>query len=96
MKSKEDELLGLSNIPADVILIETYSMKVLRRDIGDNEKENPCDIVKKIKNIFLSHNVALFGSTCTEGSGVCMVFRTGKNTIISKIGEDIEYRSDLY
>ena len=48
MKSKEDELLGLSNIPADVILIETYSMKVLRRDIGDNEKENPCDIVNHI------------------------------------------------
>jgi sodium/potassium-transporting ATPase subunit alpha len=34
------------------------------------------------KNIFESPNVAFFGTFCTNGQGVGIVFKTGDNTVI--------------
>lgn len=36
----------------------------------------------KNPNIFESANVAFFGTSCTNGSGVGIVFKTGDNTVI--------------
>lgn len=37
------------------------------------------------KNIFESPNVAFFGTFCTSGQGVGLVFKTGDNTVIGQI-----------
>jgi sodium/potassium-transporting ATPase subunit alpha len=39
----------------------------------------------KNPNIFESHNVAFFGTSCTNGSGIGIVFKTGDNTVIGQI-----------
>lgn len=39
----------------------------------------------KNPNIFESGNVAFFGTSCTNGSGVGIVFKTGDNTVIGQI-----------
>jgi sodium/potassium-transporting ATPase subunit alpha len=33
-------------------------------------------------NIFESSNVAFFGTSCTNGSGIGIVFKTGDSTVI--------------
>ena len=86
----------MPNIPADVIILETENMKEKRHLGIGNDDEVVRDTFKKISNIFSSHNVALFGSTVTSGSATCMVFRTGKDTVISKIGVDIGERTELF
>lgn len=40
---------------------------------------------EKQKNIFESPNVAFFGTACTNGSGVGIVFKTGDETVIGQI-----------
>lgn len=44
-------------------------------DLLRNPKENT-------KNIFESPNVAFFGTACTNGYGVGIVFKTGDSTVI--------------
>lgn len=70
------------NIPADVVLISTNEMKVNNASLtGESE-----DLLRfpdiKNPNIFESSNVAFFGTSCTNGSGVGIVFKTGDNTVI--------------
>lgn len=40
---------------------------------------------EKNKNIFESANVAFFGTSCTNGQGVGIVFKTGDETVIGQI-----------
>lgn len=40
---------------------------------------------EKAKNIFESPNVAFFGTACTNGFGIGIVFKTGDNTVIGQI-----------
>ena len=40
---------------------------------------------EKSKNIFESGNVAFFGTSCTNGSGIGIVFKTGDRTVIGQI-----------
>jgi len=37
---------------------------------------------ERAKNIFESPNVAFFGTACTNGSGIGIVFKTGDQTVI--------------
>lgn len=37
------------------------------------------------RSIFESPNVAFFGTACTNGEGVGIVFKTGDSTVIGKI-----------
>jgi sodium/potassium-transporting ATPase subunit alpha len=40
---------------------------------------------EKAKNIFESPNVGFFGTACTSGNGVGIVFKTGDSTVIGQI-----------
>lgn len=42
-------------------------------------------IDEKEKNIFETKNVCFFGTSCTAGSGVGIVFKTGDSTVIGQI-----------
>jgi len=42
-------------------------------------------VEEKATNIFESPNVAFFGTLCTAGTGVGMVFKTGDSTVIGRI-----------
>ncbi len=50
------------------------------------ESEDLLRIVdEKVANIFESPNVAFFGTMCTSGEGIGMVFKTGDNTVMGRI-----------
>jgi sodium/potassium-transporting ATPase subunit alpha len=73
------------NIPADVILIKVNEMKVNNASLT-GESEDLLRIVEEHNvNIFESTNVAFFGTMCTNGTGVGVVFKTGDETVIGKI-----------
>lgn len=70
------------NVPADVVLFKTSEMKVNNASLtGESE-----DILRipeeKTQNIFESPNVAFFGTACTNGFGIGIVFKTGDGTVI--------------
>ena len=69
-------------IPADVVLIKVNEMKVNNSSLTGESEYLLRDLEKKDENIFESKNVAFFGTTCAEGSGVGLVFKTGDNTVI--------------
>ena len=70
------------NIPADVVLIKTSDMKVNNSSLTGESIELVRSPSEKARNIFESKNVAFFGTACTSGSGVGIVFKTGDDTII--------------
>jgi sodium/potassium-transporting ATPase subunit alpha len=79
------EISNGSNIPADIVIIRCSEMKVNNASLtGESE-----DILRSAeefnKNIFESANVAFFGTFCTNGQGVGIVFKTGDNTVIGQI-----------
>ena len=70
------------NIPADIVLIKTSEMKVNNASLtGESEDLDRFPDVKQ-KNIFESSNVAFFGTACTAGTGIGIVFKTGDETVI--------------
>lgn len=70
------------NIPADIVLIKTNEMKVNNSSLTGESEELLRLPDEKEKNIFESPNVAFFGTSCTAGSGVGIVFKTGEKTVI--------------
>lgn len=70
------------NIPADVVLIKTSEMKVNNASLTGESEELLRQPEEKAKNIFESPNVAFFGTACTSGNGVGIVFKTGDKTVI--------------
>lgn len=73
------------NIPADVILFEASELKVNNASLtGESE-----DIQKKPDaykaNVFESDNCVFFGTSCTAGEGLGMVFKTGDKTVMGRI-----------
>jgi sodium/potassium-transporting ATPase subunit alpha len=73
------------NVPADVILFEASELKVNNASLtGESE-----DIQKKPDahkaNVFESDNCVFFGTSCTSGNGLGMVFKTGDDTIMGRI-----------
>ena len=76
---------GGDNIPADLRIIEANEMKVNNASLtGETEEllRTPnCTDDKP----FETENLAFFGTSCTEGTGVGIVIFTGDNTVIGKI-----------
>jgi P-type E1-E2 ATPase len=70
------------NIPADVVLIKTSEMKVNNASLTGESEEMLRMPEEKTKNIFESPNVAFFGTSCTNGAGIGIVFKTGDETVI--------------
>jgi sodium/potassium-transporting ATPase subunit alpha len=70
------------NIPADVVLIRTSEMKVNNASLTGESEDLLRSPEEKSKNIFESGNVAFFGTSCTNGSGIGIVFKTGDSTVI--------------
>jgi sodium/potassium-transporting ATPase subunit alpha len=57
-------------------------MKVNNASLTGESEELLRKPEEKSKNIFESPNVAFFGTACTAGSGVGIVFKTGDDTVI--------------
>jgi len=70
------------NIPADVVLIKTNEMKVSNASLTGESEELLRVPEEHHHNIFESPNVAFFGTSCTNGSGIGVVFKTGDETVI--------------
>lgn len=76
------EVLIGDNVPADVVLIQTSEMKVNNASLTGESEDLLRIPEEKSKNIFESPNVAFFGTSCTNGSGIGIVFKTGDSTVI--------------
>lgn len=79
------KIIGGNNVPADMRLIECYEMKVNNASLtGESE-----DLLRKsdssAPNPFESKNLAFFGTQCTQGTGIGVVFKTGDDTVIGQI-----------
>eukprot|EP00347_Sterkiella_histriomuscorum_P019012 403343303 len=72
-------------VPADVVLIQTSEMMVNNASLTGESKDLLRNPEEKLMNIFESPNVAFFGTLCTNGSGIGIVFKTGDNTVIGQI-----------
>lgn len=70
------------NIPADIRLITTNEMKVNNASLTGESEELLRIPEENARNIFESPNVAFFGTACTNGLGVGIVFKTGDSTVI--------------
>jgi sodium/potassium-transporting ATPase subunit alpha len=73
------------NIPADLVLIGAKEMKVNNASLTGESEDLLRNVDQKNINIFESGNVAFFGTSCTAGNGVGVVFKTGDNTVIGRI-----------
>lgn len=60
-------------------------MKVNNSSLTGESEELERNPESKHKNIFESPNVAFFGTSCTNGYGYGIVFKTGDNTLIGQI-----------
>jgi sodium/potassium-transporting ATPase subunit alpha len=76
---------GGDAIPADVILLNCNEMKVNNASLTGESEDLLRQAELKDQNIFESPNVAFFGTLCTGGKGVGIVFRTGDETVIGRI-----------
>ena len=65
------------NIPADMVIIKSNEMKVNNASLTGESEELLRIPEERTKNIFESPNVAFFGTACTNGSGIGIVFKTG-------------------
>ena len=79
------ELKGGDQVPADLILMETNEMKVNNASLTGEAEELLRKPDEQNANVFESPNVAFFGTSCTNGKGVGIVFRTGDDTAIGRI-----------
>jgi sodium/potassium-transporting ATPase subunit alpha len=79
------ELNNGESIPADVVLIKSNELKVNNASLTGESEDQEREPDKKDKNIFESRNVAFFGTSCTNGSGIGIVFKTGDQTVIGQI-----------
>ena len=79
------KIKGGDNIPADVRIVECLEMKVNNASLtGESE-----DLLRKpdftSENPLETKNLAFFGTSCTTGSGIGVVFKTGEETVIGQI-----------
>jgi sodium/potassium-transporting ATPase subunit alpha len=76
------EINNGSNIPADIVIIKSNDMKVNNASLTGESEDLLRSPEENNKNIFESPNVAFFGTFCTNGQGIGIVFKTGDNTVI--------------
>ncbi len=79
------EINNGANIPADLVLIKCNEMKVNNASLTGESEDILRIVDEHHKSIFESPNVAFFGTFCTNGQGVGIVFKTGDNTVIGQI-----------
>jgi sodium/potassium-transporting ATPase subunit alpha len=79
------EINNGSNIPADLVLIKCNEMKVNNASLTGESEDILRIVDEHHKSIFESPNVAFFGTFCTNGQGVGIVFKTGDHTVIGQI-----------
>ena len=79
------EINNGSNIPADLVLIKCSEMKVNNASLTGESEDILRIVDEHHKSVFESPNVAFFGTFCTNGQGVGIVFKTGDNTVIGQI-----------
>jgi len=79
------EVKSGDNIPADIVLISTNEMKVNNSSLTGESEDLLRLVDSKNPNIFETNNVAFFGTSCTNGSGIGICFKTGDNTVIGQI-----------
>jgi sodium/potassium-transporting ATPase subunit alpha len=79
------KLIGGDSIPADCILLSTNEMKVNNASLTGESEDLLRSAEKKVVNVFETPNACFFGTLCTAGAGMGMVFKTGDNTIIGRI-----------
>jgi sodium/potassium-transporting ATPase subunit alpha len=60
-------------------------MKVNNASLTGESEDLLRNAEKKVVNIFETPNACFFGTLCTAGAGMGMVFKTGDNTIIGRI-----------
>ena len=68
-----------------MILVVTNEMKVNNASLTGESEDLLRKPDSKKENIFDSENVAFFGTVCTNGYGMGVVFKTGDETVIGKI-----------
>ena len=73
------------SIPADCVLLEASEMKVNNASLTGESEDILRIVDEKSPNIFESPNVAFFGTMCTAGKGMGVVFKTGDSTVIGRI-----------
>ena len=79
------EIANGSNIPADIVILRCSEMKVNNASLTGESEDLLRSSEEHNKNIFESANVAFFGTFCTNGQGVGLIFKTGDNTVIGQI-----------
>lgn len=79
------EIFCGENIPADVILLRCHEMKVNNASLTGESEEQERYPDEKTANVFVSKNIAFFGTSCTNGNATGVVFKTGDNTVIGQI-----------
>mmetsp|Transcript_3893 Transcript_3893/g.4576 ORF Transcript_3893/g.4576 Transcript_3893/m.4576 type:complete len:561 (-) Transcript_3893:2145-3827(-) len=76
---------GGFQIPADTILFKSNEMKVNNASLTGEAEELLRKPDETHESVYESPNVAFFGTSCTNGSGEGIVFRTGDKTAIGLI-----------
>lgn len=76
------KIKGGDNIPADCRIVECYEMKVNNASLTGESEDLLRRPDKTSDNPFETKNLAFFGTQCTQGVGVGVVFKTGDNTVI--------------
>lgn len=76
---------GGENIPADIRIIECHEMKVNNASLTGESDDLLRKVEKTAENPLETANLAFFGTACTFGSGLGVVFNTGDRTVIGQI-----------
>ena len=79
------KIKGGFQIPADTILFKSNEMKVNNASLTGEAEELLRDPDETHESVYESPNVAFFGTSCANGSGEGIVFRTGDDTAIGRI-----------
>lgn len=79
------KLKGGDNIPADVRIVDCTEMKVNNASLTGESEDLLRGKDKTSNNPLETMNLAFFGTQCTTGHGLGIVFETGDTTVIGQI-----------
>ena len=76
------KLKGGDNIPADVRILECNEMKVNNASLTGESEDLTRKPTMTSESPLETKNLAFFGTQCTTGHGIALVFETGDRTVI--------------
>ncbi len=85
-----------SIIPADVIILESKDL-FLNQSVFTGESipvEKKSKTKKEADNIFSIENICLMGSSVVSGTATAMVFKTGFDTYLGKMGKELNVKKE--